>query len=79
MKLEVLTPELTLFKGRVSAVSVPGKKGSFTVLQNHAPIISTLSKGEIELTSLDEGIKNIAIDGGIIEVHQNNIIILVDM
>ncbi len=49
MKLEVITPEKTIFEGDVDAVSFPGIEGNFQVLDNHAPIISALAKGKIKI------------------------------
>ncbi len=79
MKLEIITPESRLFNGEVSSVQVPGKKGSFTVLHNHAPIISTLAKGFIKLVSESQGTREIAIEGGVVEVKRNRIIVLADL
>ena len=39
----------SLFTGDVSSVQLPGSEGSFQILNNHAPIVSTLKKGEIKL------------------------------
>lgn len=79
MKLEIITPESRLFKGEVTSVKVPGKKGSFTVLHNHAPIVSTLEKGSVKLVSRDQGTREIEINGGVVEVKRNTIIILADL
>ncbi len=79
MNLEILTPEKSLFKGEVNSVSVPGKKGSFMVLKNHAPIISTLSKGAIAILTKDYKEESILITGGVIEVKNNTIIVLADV
>lgn len=57
MLLEVITPESKIFTGEVSAVQFPGMGGSFQVLNNHAPIISSLKSGEINI-DLEEGISN---------------------
>ena len=45
MLLEIITPENKLFEGEVTSVKFPGTDGEFVVLNNHAPIISTLTKG----------------------------------
>jgi F-type H+-transporting ATPase subunit epsilon len=76
--LEVLTPEKTLFKGEIISINVPGAKGAFTVLHNHAPIISTLEKGQIKIESKGNKDELIEITGGIIEVKKNKIIVLAD-
>ena len=48
MVLEIISSEQILFKGEVESVTLPGAKGSFTVLENHASLISTLDAGTIE-------------------------------
>lgn len=80
MKLEIITPEKKLYEGRVKMVRVPGTKGSFAILRNHAPIISTLEKGTIRIIPGDKD-DEIFIDilGGIIEVQRNKIIVLADI
>ena len=77
MKLEIITPEKTIYSGNVDLVQVPGKKGSFEVLEFHAPIISTLENGKIKI--LEKGNeKFFNTKGGVIEVKENNVIILVE-
>ncbi|TXI88195.1 MAG: F0F1 ATP synthase subunit epsilon [Crocinitomicaceae bacterium] len=49
MQLEIITPEMKVFTGEVSAVQLPGIDGQFQVLNNHAPIISALEKGKIKV------------------------------
>ena len=79
MKLEILTPDKKIYEGEVSSISVPGAKGAFTVLHNHAPIISTLSKGQIMVVPERSKTEIFNIEGGIIEVKKNNIIVLADL
>ena len=45
MKIEIITPDRKIYEGEIKSVRVPGKKGSFQVLKDHAPIISTLETG----------------------------------
>ena len=49
MQLEIITPENKLFEGSVSSVQLPGVEGKFEILNDHAPIISTLTKGNIRV------------------------------
>ena len=49
MYLEIVSPERTLFNGDVESVLVPGTDGSFQMLDNHAPIVSTLVKGTVKI------------------------------
>ena len=51
MDLDILTPDKKIFSGEVKLVQVPGAKGSFAVLKNHAPIISTLVPGRMKIVS----------------------------
>ena len=49
MQLEIVTPDNNLFKGEVDYVYCPGAHGSFGILNNHAPIIATLKKGDVRV------------------------------
>ena len=76
MKLEIITPEKRLFDGKIKLVKVPGAAGSFEILNNHAPIISTLTKGTIKVITETDQQELIDIDSGIVEVKANSISIL---
>ena len=75
MKLTILTPDTQLFEGDIKSVNVPGVKAPFEVLNNHAPIVSALEKGEITVKT-PGGTETFAIESGFIEVLNNNISIL---
>lgn len=49
MQLEIITPEHKIFDGEADAVQLPGKEGMFQILDNHAPIISTLKEGVVKI------------------------------
>lgn len=51
MKISVLTPDRTIFNGNISSVSLPGTQGSFQLLDNHAPLVSSLDAGRITLVT----------------------------
>lgn len=77
MYLEIITPDKKVYSGKVASVQVPGSKGSFAVLEYHAPIISTLEKGKVKI--VERGTESFfEISGGIIEVKDNIIIILAE-
>ena len=78
MILEIITPEKELFNGEVTSVKFPGTTGGFEVLNNHAPIISTLERGEIRVITSDNTTENFTINGGVIEMQKNKIIVLAD-
>jgi len=78
MILEIITPEKQVFKGEVNSVKFPGTSGDFEVLNNHAPIISTLTNGNIRVITADNNTENFAINGGVIEMQKNKIIVLAE-
>jgi F-type H+-transporting ATPase subunit epsilon len=78
MHLEILTPDKTVFSGRIKSITVPGTKGPFTVLKNHAPIISTLENGEMSFLTTTGHDQFYIISQGMIEVNKNRIMVLVE-
>ena len=78
LNLEIVTPSKSAFNGVIKSITVPGTKGRFQVLVNHAPIISTLEIGVIEVDLLDGKPVHYATAGGTIEVLDNKVLILVD-
>jgi F-type H+-transporting ATPase subunit epsilon len=78
MILEIITPEKQLFSGEVTSVKFPGTNGEFEILNNHAPIISTLSKGEIRVIGTKKDTQKFNVNGGVIEMQNNKIIVLAD-
>tara|TARA_B100000700_G_C14588488_1_gene643484 strand:+ start:109 stop:345 length:237 start_codon:yes stop_codon:yes gene_type:complete len=78
MILEIITPEKELFNGEVISVKLPGSIGEFEILNNHAPIISTLSKGDIRVICNNENVEKFPINGGVIEMQKNKIIVLAE-
>lgn len=77
LKVEIVAPHEKIFEGEADIVSVPGSKSPFQILQNHAPIVSSLDSGIIEIKSKNET-TNFVISSGFIEVLNNKVSILVD-
>ena len=92
MYLEIVSPEKTLFNGDVDSVLVPGTDGSFQMLNNNAPIVSTLISGTVKIlgeisdsTQLAEVFSKVNskethlnIGSGVVEMNENKVIILID-
>ena len=92
MYLEIVSPEATLFSQEVESVAVPGALGEFQILNNHAPIVSVLDKGNIKIqganitipAEVSNNFKNeggkylLAIKSGTIELKDNKVVILAD-
>jgi F-type H+-transporting ATPase subunit epsilon len=78
INLEIITPSKQAFKGEVKNITVPGTAGSFQVLFNHAPLLSTFEVGRVKLEDSEGKEIEFATSGGTIEVMENKILILAD-
>ena len=78
MKIRIIAPDRLVFEGEVKKVSLPGTMGSFTVLDNHAPIISSLEKGLIKYENA-KGLVEVAVNSGFAEVKDNILSICVEI
>ncbi len=76
MTIEIINPDETIFSGEADIVQLPGKDGSFEILNNHAPLISVLKEGKIKVVDKNKNTQFFEIQGGVIEVLRNNILIL---
>lgn len=77
LHLIIMSPEKTLFDGDVERVTVPGSSGSFTILPQHAPILSSLNKGVVRIVTTEET-RQQEINGGFIEVKNNEVSICIE-
>lgn len=78
MKLEIITPDKSVYTGEVSLVQLPGIDGSFEILNNHAPLISVLKKGRIKIKDDQNKEQFFEVNGGVIEVLKNKVLILAE-
>ena len=78
LNIEIITPDKVIFKGEIISVTVPGVKGRFQVLKNHAPLVSIFEIGMIEVVTPDKNSSYYATGGGTIEVLNNEVLILAD-
>ena len=77
MFLEILSAEEKIFSGEVDSVILPGTDGQFQILNNHAPIISSLTNGEIKYSDKSKN-ESLEINGGIVEVLDNKVSALIE-
>lgn len=77
MKVTITKPDSTLFEGEAKLLQLPGTGGLFEILNNHAPIISALTKGTLRLVTDTDETKTFDIRGGVIKGQNNDILILV--
>ncbi|PWA11719.1 F0F1 ATP synthase subunit epsilon [Flavobacterium laiguense] len=93
MILEIVSPEAKLFSGEITSISVPGVDGRFQMLNNHAPIVSLLQKGTINITApsfnlneetaslfakVNDQNYTLEINSGTLELKDNKVIVLAD-
>lgn len=71
MTLKIISPEDIVFEGEVKSVTLPGELGAFTVLRNHASLVSTLTGGEIRYANTDGEENSLPVNGGIVDVDNN--------
>lgn len=76
MKVEILTPDKSLFQGEANVLTLPGIEGSFQILDRHAPMIANLGKGTVVVKSQQKS-ENFDVNGGLVEVLNNKVIVLV--
>ena len=74
MKIKITKPNSILFEGDAKLLQLPGAGGKFEILENHAPIISTLTKGDVEYAG-----NVLPILGGFVEVQKNQVSLCVEL
>ncbi|RFZ82260.1 ATP synthase F1 subunit epsilon [Mucilaginibacter terrenus] len=78
MTLEILTPDKKVFEGEAASVVLPGALGSFEILDNHAPIISTLNDGKLTIRTKTKQEDIFFIKGGVVEAVNNKVTVLAE-
>lgn len=76
MKLEIISTNEIMYSGEVDSVTLPGVSGKFTVLKNHASLISVLKPGEVKYVSKGEE-HRVDIKGGLADIDMNKIAVCV--
>ena len=75
---ELVSPEKLLFSGEVESVVVPGTEGAFTVLKDHAPVMTTLKPGLVEVAQSGGKPARHFVRGGFADVSANGLTILAE-
>jgi F-type H+-transporting ATPase subunit epsilon len=76
--LDVISPERTLVHASVDSVELPGSKGRFEVLRDHAALISSLEKGQVTYR-VGEKTESLGISSGFVEVNDNHVVACVEL
>ncbi len=80
LHFELVTPEKLLRSEDVHMVVVPGTEGDFGVLEGHAPFMSTIRDGNIEIykTASNQSPELIRVEGGFAEVNEKGLTVLAE-
>lgn len=81
MFLEIFTPDEKVFQGEVESATFPGNEGEFQILNDHAPLVSSLGLGDIRYNYLEDKKPkevHIKVDGGVVEVLNNRVLVLAE-
>lgn len=78
LRLKIVSPEKIVFNGEIESVTVPGSRGLFEILENHAPIISSLQAGTVTYQPKGEDKSSLPITGGFAEVQKNEVSLCVE-
>ncbi len=78
MKIEITTPDNTIYEGDISLAQFPGLDGSFEVLNDHAAMIAVLKKGKIKVIDSKKSVHFFEVNGGVVEVLKNNVQVLAE-
>jgi F-type H+-transporting ATPase subunit epsilon len=78
MHIEIITPDATLFQGEATYVFLPGSDGSLGIMNNHAPLISSLKKGTLRIKDQSGKEMKFDVNGGTVEVMKNKVVVLAE-
>ena len=77
LQVDIVTQEEQLLSAEVSQITLPGQSGEITVMPGHAPVMTTLSAGEVTLW-LKEGVRRMIVSPGFAQVAGDAVTVLVD-
>ena len=78
LQLTIVSPEKKLFQGEVNQVTLPGVMGSFTILPQHAPIVSSLTRGKNLYVTSNGTSQNLEVMGVFVEMNDNNVSVCIN-
>ena len=79
LKTQIISPDNQVYDGNTEMVVLPGDEGDFAAMYEHAPIITFLRPGKVEVFSKEEK-ENISffVSGGFVKIQNNNCLVMVD-
>ncbi|MDR0892296.1 MAG: ATP synthase F1 subunit epsilon [Mediterranea sp.] len=77
LHVSIVAPEKVLFEGTVKLVTLPGSMGSFSILPQHAPIVSSLKAGTVSYVTTAGEEHSLEVQGGFVEQSGNEVSVCV--
>ena len=79
LKTQIISPDNQVYDGNTEMVVLPGDEGDFAAMYEHAPVITFLRPGKVEVFSKEEK-ENISffVSGGFVKIQNNNCLVMVD-
>ena len=79
LKTQIISPESEIYEGNTEMIVLPGEDGDFAAMYEHAPLITFLRPGKVEVFSKEEKEKiNFFVSGGFVKIQNNSCIVMVD-
>jgi F-type H+-transporting ATPase subunit epsilon len=79
LKTQIISPDNEIYDGNADMVVLPGEDGDFAAMYEHAPIITFLRPGKVEVFSKEEKEKiAFFVAGGFVKIQNNNCLVMVD-
>ncbi len=79
LKTQIISPDNEIYDGDTEMVVLPGEEGDFAAMYEHAPLITFLRPGKLEVISKDEKDKiDFFVSGGFVKIQNNNCTVMVD-
>ncbi|RJP18201.1 MAG: ATP synthase F1 subunit epsilon [Candidatus Omnitrophota bacterium] len=76
--LQIITPNETVYSGEIESLVAPGALGYLGVLAHHAPLLTSLAPGKLNLREANGKIRSFKVEGGILEVNPGGTVILTE-
>jgi len=78
LQFDLVSPERLLLSEEVDMVTLPGSEGDFGVLPGHAPVLSTLKSGVVEVKGVEDALSRLFVRGGFAEVNGDKVTVLAE-
>jgi len=77
-KLEIITPNGSIYNDSAISVTLPGEEGEFGVLANHSSISTLLEAGVVDIEKEDKTVESVLINWGVVQVDEQKVVVLVE-